>query len=279
MHPSYFLFVVFTLGITACPGTAQEPPKSGAPKEEKTKILFIGADDRRGNAHAWMHTSKMLAKAVALTPGVETVVSNGWPKDSETLKGVRSLVLYMPPAGDHMLAGAGRNQFHQMMKDGVGLVLIHYAASIGKDGFERNGPTWLSYTGGTWVVLPITGLSGGKSPLRQLLPEHPVSRGWSEFEIDDEYYLDPVIDKGKPLLQVTERKGKDVIVGWVHERANGGRSFSTTLGHSHLRFQNDHFRRMIVNGILWSAGLEVPRDGAPVGLSAEDLAEPQPPKQ
>lgn len=262
-------------GLFAGASLSQEPP----PKADKIKVLFIGADDRRGNAHLWMHTSKMLAKAVALTPDVETVVSNGWPKDPKMLEGIRTIVNYTPPAGDQLLAGAGRNQFHELMRTGVGLVNIHYAASISKGGFERNGPTWQRYTGGTWIVLPISGLSSGKSPLKQLAPEHPICRGWKEFEIDDEYYLDPVIDKGKPLLQVTERKGKDVIVGWTHERPGGGRSFSTTLGHYHRSFQNDSFRRMIVNGILWSSGRDVPRDGAPVMLSAVDLAEPKPPKK
>lgn len=272
-------WVVFIIGtfsfMNGQTTIAQEAKGRGASaKTDKAKIVFIGDTDRRGNAHAWIHTSRMIAKAVELTPRIETVVSQGWPKDPETLKGARAIVAYMPPAGDHFLAGAGRNQFHDMMKDGVGLVLLHYAASISKGGFERNGPTWLSYTGGTWVVQPVTGLSSGKSLLKQLLPEHPISRGWKEFEVDDEYYLDPVIEKAKPLLQVTERKGKDVIVGWVYERPNGGRSFSTTLGHFHRSFQNDHFRRLVVNGILWSARLDVPRDGVPVALSAADLAEP-----
>jgi type 1 glutamine amidotransferase len=79
-------------------------------------------------------------------------------------------------------------------------------------------------------------------------------------------------------LQVRERGGKDVVVGWIYERRDGGRSFATTLGHPSKNFQIEAFRRMIVNAILWTAKKDVPQDGAPVGLSEEALALPaQPP--
>jgi type 1 glutamine amidotransferase len=163
----------------------------------------------------------------------------------------------------------------EMMKKGVGLVTIHWASSVTKNNLDRLGPTWFSYTGGSWVS--NVGLSGGKSPLKQLIPDHPICRGWTEYEIDDEYYLDPVIKQAKPLLQVTERKGKDVIVGWAFERPDGGRSFGTTLGHPYKNFQIESFRRMIVNGILWTAHVEVPKDGAPVKIPDEALALPPKP--
>ena len=72
--------------------------------------------------------------------------------------------------------------------------------------------------------------------------------------------------------------GKDQTVAWVLERKgpNGGRSFGTTLGHFHDNFRIEAFRRMIVNGILWSAGLEVPKDGAKVSATKEELTLPPP---
>jgi hypothetical protein len=45
-----------------------------------------------------------------------------------------------------------------------------------------------------------------------------------------------------------------VFVGWVYERPDGGRTFSTTLGHPYRNFQREPFRRMLVNAILWTAG-------------------------
>jgi hypothetical protein len=55
-------------------------------------------------------------------------------------------------------------------------------------------------------------------------------------------------------------------------------AFATTLGHPYRNFQQEAFRRMIVNGILWAAQVEVPREGAPVQLPPEVLALPPAPK-
>jgi type 1 glutamine amidotransferase len=160
----------------------------------------------------------------------------------------------------------------RMMKEGVGLVTIHWASTVKKENLERLGPKWLEYLGGTWVS--NVGLSGGKSPLVRLIPEHPICRGWDEYEIEDEYYLNPIIKEAKPFLQVRERGGKEVIVGWVYERPGGGRSFATTLGHPYRNFQIEAFRRMLANAILWTAGRDVPEGGAPVNVGEEVLALP-----
>jgi type 1 glutamine amidotransferase len=244
-----------------------------ADEKPKTKILFIGKDpDHPHGSHMYMHTCGVLAKCAELTPGVEAVVSNGWPKEARTLDAVKAIVLYASPGAEFLLEGPQRGQVDELMKKGVGLVTIHWASSVKKDDYERLGPLWLSYLGGTWIS--NVGLSGGKSPLKQLIPGHPICRGWKEYEIDDEYYLDPVLKGAKPFLQVRDRKDKEVIVGWVFERPDGGRSFGTTLGHPYSNFQIEAFRRMIVNAILWTARVDVPDGGAAVNIDEKDLALP-----
>ncbi|MCI0681984.1 MAG: ThuA domain-containing protein [Gemmataceae bacterium] len=198
--------LTFLLGVGVCASAHAGQPK--------TRILFIGKDpDHPHGTHMYMHTCGVLAKCAELTPGVETVVSNGWPKDAKSLAGVKSIVVYTSPAAELLLEGPHRNDVDQLMKKGVGLVTIHWASSVNQKNLERLGPSWLSYLGGTWVS--NVGLSSGKSPLKQLIPGHPICRGWKEYDIEDEFYMNPTIRQAKPLLQVTERKGKEVIVGWV----------------------------------------------------------------
>jgi type 1 glutamine amidotransferase len=246
---------------------------------QEAKILFIGKDpDHPYGSHMYMHTCGMLAKCVERTKGVTTVVSKGWPKDAKTLDGVKTIVLYTNPGAEFLFDSADRDAIEKTLDKGVGLVTIHWASSVLKKDFDRLGPLWLKYTGATWIS--NVGLSDGKSPLKQLLPEHPICRGWKEYEIEDEYYMDPTIKDARPLLQVREKKGKDNIVGWVYERPTGGRSFGTTLGHPYKNFQVEPFRKMIVNAILWTAQLDVPADGADVAVGAEILAlPPAPPKK
>lgn len=247
------------------------------PGEETAKVLFVGKQpDHPHGTHMYLYTCGMLAKCLALTDGVETVVSDGWPKDAATLDGVSTIVVYTTPAAEFLLDAPHRDQVAQLMKKGVGLVTIHWASSVHKNNLERLGPTWLSYMGATWVS--NVGLHTGKSPLKQLEPKHPICRGWDEYELHDEYYLNPTIDKATRLLQVTA-KDKPVVVGWAYEREGGGRSFGTTLGHFYRNFQQEPFRRMIVNAILWTAKVEVPKNGANVQLGQQDLALPPKPEK
>ena len=139
------------------------------------------------------------------------------------------------------------------------------------------GPDYLELLGG-WFHLNHSGLNVGKYPLQQIDSVHPVCNGWVPYPLHDEIYLNLKYHPAtKPLVKVTIG-GKDQTVAWVLERKgpNGGRSFGTTLGHFHDNFRIEAFRRMFVNGILWSAGLEVPKDGAKVSATKEELTLPPP---
>lgn len=245
--------------------------------EPKAKVLFVGKQpDHPFGTHMYLHTCGMLSKCLSAGGDVETVVSDGWPSDASKLKDVSTIVVYTTPAAEFLLDAPHRDQVDAMMNDGVGLVTIHWASSIFEDNLQRLGPRWMSYLGGTWVS--NVGLHTGKSPLVQLQPDHPICRGWEGYEIHDEYYLNPTIEAATPLLEVTA-KDQPVIVGWAYERPNGGRSFGTTLGHFYRNFQQEPFRRMIVNAILWTAHVEVPEDGANVAISQADLALPPEPEK
>ena len=50
-------------------------------------------------------------------------------------------------------------------------------------------------------------------------------------------------------------------VAWVAERPGGGRGFGYTGGHYHENWSNNQARKLVLNGILWTAGMEIPPDG------------------
>lgn len=265
MNPLRLLAAVVCFAFFLQPLPAQAPAK--------TRILFIGADpDHPYGSHMYMHTCGVLAKCVEQTPGVEAVISKGWPKDAKSLEGVKTIVVYSSPGAEFLLNGPSRDEVEATLSKGVGLVTIHWGSAIRKENLDRLGPLWLKFTGGTWVS--NVGLSTCKAPLKQLQSDHPICRGWKAFEVDDEVYMNPTLKGAQPLLEVKERKGTDVIVGWTYERPDKSRSFGTTLGHPYKNFQDDSFRRMIVNGILWSARVDVPAAGAPVDIDAKLLALP-----
>ncbi|MEZ6046475.1 MAG: ThuA domain-containing protein [Planctomycetaceae bacterium] len=263
------LIIFACLGLGSFLNVAEAAPKA--------KVLFIGKQpDHPFATHMYLHTSEMLAKCLKLNGDIETVVSDGWPQDKKVLEGINTIVVYTTPAAEFLLDAPHRDQVIEQLDKGVGLVTIHWASSIFEKNLDRLGPVWDSYMGGTWVS--NVGLHTGPSPLKQLVPEHPICHGWEEYELRDEYYLNPTITTATPLLEV-QAEGKPVVVGWAFERENNGRSYGTTLGHFYDNFQREPFRRMVVNAILWSAHLDVPEAGAKVDLSEADLALPEKPAE
>lgn len=246
---------------------------SAAAEESRSgKALLIGKQpDHPYGSHMYLHTCRMLGECLRLN-GLESAVSDGWPKDEAELRDVKTIVVYTSPAAELLLDGPHREQVDRVMKAGVGLVTIHWASSVKQEDFDRLGERWLSYLGGTWVS--NVGLSTDTSELKQIIPDHPICRGWKSYDLHDEFYLNPTIGKNaQPVLQVTT-KGQDVVVGWAYERSGGGRAYGTTLGHFYENFEREVFRRTIVNAILWTAHREVPESGARVDVSGRFLKLP-----
>jgi type 1 glutamine amidotransferase len=258
------LLLACSMNTIALPAVGAEPAK--------TKIVLVGTEpDHPYASHMYLHECQMLAQCLRLTPLVEALVVQDWPREPDTLEGVRSLVYYSRPAGDIVLSKGHREPFEKMMSQGVGYVAIHWAT----DANPERGPAYLDVLGG-WFNFAHSGLNITTSPLEQIAPDHPVCRGWKAYPLHDEFYLNLKFHpRTQPLLKVRV-DGQDQTVAGALERGGegGGRSFGTTLGHFHENFEIEAFRRFIINGILWTAGLEVPATGAPVNVSEADLKLP-----
>lgn len=61
------------------------------------------------------------------------------------------------------------------------------------------------------------------------------------------------------------------MIAWTYEREGGGRAFCFTGIDLHKNWALEDQRRLVVNGILWSAGVGGPKGGAKVELKAGDL--------
>jgi type 1 glutamine amidotransferase len=103
---------------------------------------------------------------------------------------------------------------------------------------------------------------------------HPVTAGVKDFRVRDEFYyrLKFVQPEGsvKPLLRVTI-DGEPEAVAWAWERPDGGRSFGFSGLHFHDNWKLEPYRRLVAQGVLWTLGLPVPKEGLPVDVTEEDL--------
>jgi type 1 glutamine amidotransferase len=66
---------------------------------------------------------------------------------------------------------------------------------------------------------------------------------------------------GNPAVRKAVANGETQHVAWAYERQKGGRGFGFTGGHNHVSWQDDNYRKIMLNAILWTAGMQVPENG------------------
>ena len=276
------LALLLFLASMLLPAHSAELPKGlileEQPKEAKqVKIVLVaGSNFFKAGEHEYIGGCGVLMDLLRQTPNVFPVLAVDWPKKAETLANARAVVFFFDGGDKHALLKDDRLAQVQKLADaGAGLVHFHQVIDYPKDLGERAR----GWTGAAWEK----GFSQRAHWISEFksFPEHPIRRGLTPFKIDDGWLSKVrfVADKKgvTPLLRTVSPKagksdaGDDAIVSWAYERTNGGRSFTFTGGHLHQSFAEEGYRRFLVNGILWSAGLEIPTGGALVKLDAADL--------
>lgn len=239
-------------------------------------VLIAGSNYFKPGEHEYVAGCAVLADLLKQTPGVAPVLALDWPKRPETLNGVKAVVCLFDGGDKHALLAADRMaQVRKLADEGVGLVGFHQFVDVPKDVGDRMrdlmGAAWeKGYSQRAhWVTRFGT------------FAEHPVSRGVAPFQIDDGWLFKlrfvPEMKGVTPLLRTvsptaaSQELTDEAIVAWLYERPNGGRSFNFTGTHLHASLSEEGYRRFLVNGILWSAGLEILKTGAPVSLTSEGL--------
>lgn len=234
----------------------------------------------------------MLCDSLKETPGIEAEVITAWP-DEAALAKADALVIYAD--GWHAHPANGKlAELEAFMNRGKGLVALHWATGIQAENPEskdqKEDPQrvrWRGLMGADFeAYYSISTFWQAKvtDPA-----DHPVMWGVKPFALYDECYfhlrecahehgkVQAMFDvhpakelveagltpyRGNDHARATMAEGKEPqYVAWAFPRPKGGRAFGFTGGHFHWSWANDDARKMVLNGILWSAGGEVPKDG------------------
>lgn len=252
-----------------------------------SSVLFIaGPKSHAPGAHEHPAGCALLAKHLESSGlGLSVAVSQGWPQDAEAAAAADTIVIY----GDGLDAHPAKNhiaELRQRHEAGKGLAVIHFA-------LEPSGPEMAKLfddaLGGRfeagWSVNPVWDM---KAPL---LAEHPVTRGVKRFEIEEEFYFHlrfrddavhllrslPPADalgddgprSGNPAVRKAIADKVPQTLAWAVANETGSRGFGFTGGHFHHHWANDSFRKLVLNGIVWTAGVEVPENGVVGTVAAE----------
>lgn len=268
------------------------------------KIVFIAGPPSHGPGEHEHRAGCLLLKScldMANLPEVTTVLySNGWPSGPDALAGAATIVVYSDGAGGHPLLQQDRlKTIGALMNQGAGLVCLHFAV---EPTTEKGEKEFLDWVGGAfeinWSVNPMW-TADFKS-----LPDHPITRGVKPFKLQDEWYfhmrfpegmkgVTPILSavpdrsttnrpdgphEGNPVVRELVARGEAQAVAWALVRPDGGRGFGLTGGHYHHNWGDDNLRKLVLNAILWTAKVEVPRDGVASMISPGQLTENLDPK-
>ena len=280
------VFVLATLVHAADPhdqsGVALEVD-SPDPKLAKI-VLLAGGPSSKAMAHEYFAGCALLMDWLKQQPGVWPVMARDWPKNEKLLDGAKCVLYFGDGGGKQPFIEPARwAKLSKMLDAGCGLVLVHQGMDFpkGPDGDKVQG--WL---GG--VFRSDIGCRGHWDMDLKTTGEHPVLRGVKPFAAPGDGWLynlhfaekdkgfTPLIvgqvpDKSRTSADAKQHNGRDEVIGWAHQRAGGGRGFGFTGADLHKSWSYESQRKLVVNGILWSAGLEVPKDGAKTTFVDDDL--------
>lgn len=307
MNRSTFLRLALAASATPRMSSAAE---GGKPRK---LVLIAGQPSHPPMMHEFRAGTILLEKRLREIPGI-TVDRHemGWVKDVKTFDDADAVVCFSDGNGRHpVLQGEGRLAvMEQLVARGVGFGCMHYGVEVPKEGV---GDKFRSWIGGCYEH------AFSCNPIWQAeidkLPEHPITRGVKPFAIKDEWYFNmrfaegfdatgpkeiggvkftPVLvarpsdtvregryvyPKG-PYPHIQKAKGRDEALMWSVERPDGGRGFGFTGGHFHKNWQDDQFRKTIINALCWISKVEVPKDGfSSAAVSDAEVMENLDPKE
>jgi len=238
-------------------------------------VLLAGSFSKGGGEHEYFAGSVLLHGFLKQTPGVAPVLAaEGWPKNERIFENAKAVVFYMDGGGKQpFLAPERLALVEKLAARGVGIVFLHQVIDTPKAHVDRVLPL----VGGLWVG--PEGARGHWDGDFKDFVKHPITQGVADFKENDGFLYKLRFVEGMkgitPLLRTTPPKGalkgSEDIVSWTYDRPQGGRSFVFTGCHLQESWGLEGMRRFVTNGILWSAGLEIPAGGAPVVLEPADL--------
>ena len=242
-------------------------------EEAKTKILLISSKpDHPYLSHMYLQECCLLAKCLRQNPGVDAVVVFEWPESEKLISEADSIAMYSGPVSEYFLTDTDAvQQLEAHVSAGKGVVGLHWATGALHEFNQERGQLWLNSLGAIYNE-GQSSVMMDYSKVMRLDKDHPVSQGWMDFLVFEEYYLNMrVVEGAVPVVKVEIADGKECIVAWCYQRPDGGRSYANTLGHYHFNFSNPSFLKMYVNGILWTANYEIPEAGANCHVSDGDM--------
>ncbi len=282
------------VSLSTATGLAQSTSKPFPPESSvgKKKIVLVAGEtalvDTLGH-HDYLAGCACLDALIRLTDNIETVqIKNGWPDDESVFSDAKAVVFYCDGGGLQAFLKSPQRiaKLQSLADEHVGIVMIHQAVDFP----EANAEQAKGWLGGIYVK--SASARGHWDSNHVDFPKHPITSGVKPWKINDGWlnaiaFVDgmkgvtPLVWSGKQYAGSRAGLDKD-IVAWAFERPNGGRSFAFTGLDAHSAWSLPGMRQLVLNGVLWSAGQDIPPEGAPSSIdqpALDSMLTPRTPKK
>src|SRR4051812_10338612 len=277
------LFLRAAVLLCAFCALVHPPPRASA--QELKQIVVIAGKKSHGPEGNRMHDYPWSAKLVKVMFDNSNIrdrvqvrfYRDGWPADEQALSNANCIMIISDGRDGDLFSEALQFEspervalVDRLMKRGCGLVTFHFS-TFAPDKYAEQILDW----NGAYFDWEENGARKWYSAIKTLnsevqlrSPDHPILRGVRPFHMNEEFYYNlrflPGDPRLKQILNVPALGGRDGdgnVVAWAVERKDGGRGFGTTCGHYYDNWKNGDFRKLMLNAIAWSAGVEPPQGG------------------
>ncbi|MEX0937746.1 MAG: ThuA domain-containing protein [Pirellulales bacterium] len=259
------LVAVCPAGVAIC--------DEGAPR--RLLIIGQGPDGHPPGSHEFMAGTRVLERLLQPHDRIETTVVKAdepWPEGPELIAKADGVVLLVTQGARWMQNDPRRfDALVQLAQRGGGIVALHWSVGAHEARYIEGQLQVLGGSrGGPQRKYTVT-----ETDVQVVAPDHPITAGIDDYRVHDEFYyrLDLVRDGDHPVqpLLAAKIEGNDETCAWAWERPDGGRSFGFVCLHFHKNWDLPHYRRLVVQGVLWTLKLPVPEDGVDVSIEPEVL--------
>lgn len=272
-----------------------------AEAKDKKLVIIAGNRSHPPLMHEFRAGCLIIEKCLQNVKGLTVEVhTNHWVSNEATLEDADAIFIYSDgwkrnPAvqGDHL------KTLTRLTAKGVSIGFAHYGVQVDPAVAGKEFKKWIGgHYEHEFSVNPMW------KPNYTKFPKHPITRGVKPFSVRDEWYFNmrfregmrgvtpilvdtpsddvrdgPYVHPKGPYPHIEAASGRKETMMWCVERPDGGRGLGFTGGHNHLNWGDPNYRKVVLNGLVWLAGLEVPKSGIKSKLTEDELYQNLDPKK
>jgi uncharacterized protein len=245
MRWAFLVFLTCQFVISVFVSAIAEEPKAA---EKPVRVLIVAGVDYVG--HLWKETAPAVQKALDRDMRLDArIVEDPEVLASPIVSAYDVIFLHFKNYQPFSREKEMRENLVNLVKRGKGLVLFHFACGAFED-----WPEYVDLAGKVWDRKTFHD-PRGPFQVHLVQKEHPITRGMSDFQADDELYVCLTGATPVNVLATAHSKiaDKDYPMAFVFEYGKG-RVFHTPLGHDARAIEMPGVAELLRRGCLCVAG-------------------------